>query len=803
MLEALKPSSLRRICDPSMFDFKTTIEIDPLPGIVGQDRALQALQFGLDMLQPGFNIFVSGVPGTGKAHAVQRYLHDRAESQPVPDDWCYVNNFRDSYRPKALTLPAGRGKELASSMEQLLRRAREELAKAFESDDYTARREEISKAVQATQSEQLEELNQKAQPLGFTVRVTQVGIMVVPIRQGKPLTEHDFLNLPPNEQSRLEETRQQLEQDVQNLLKKVRDVQRAAEARLETLNREVTQYVVSGLFESPLAQFDDCPDVIKYLGEAQADMISRVRQFLQAPEAPTPQAASQLQEMALRRYAVNLLVDNSQTKGAPVVIENNPSFTNLVGRLEREALFGMLQADLTLIKAGALHRANGGYLVLNSEDILRNTGSYEVLKRALRDRSLVIEDLTDRLGFTSTKSLQPDPISLSVKVVLLGSPTLYHALYAVDEEFREVFKVRADFDNRMDRDVKNMQAYAEFACAQCQREGLRPLEAAAVAKLVELGSRLAEDQEKLSTRFSEIADVLREASHWAERTDSPAITAAHVRRAVDSKTYRSNLVEEHLREMIVRGTIRVETQGAQAGQVNGLAVLMLGDYAFGKPSRISATVGLGQDGVVDIEREAKLGGATHTKGVLILGGFLAKRFATDKPLNLSARIVFEQSYDGVDGDSASSTELYAILSALSGVPIKQGIAVTGSVDQLGNVQAIGGVNHKIEGFFDVCRIMGLTGEQGVLIPRTNVANLMLREDVVEAVAQGKFHIWAVDTIDEGIEVLTGVRAGERGKNGRFPPKTINSLVDARLRELARQRREWSGPDGRKAAPDSP
>ncbi|MSQ13064.1 MAG: ATP-binding protein [Dehalococcoidia bacterium] len=803
MPEALKPSSVRRICDPAMFDFKTTVEIDPLPAIVGQDRALQALQFGLDMLQPGFNIFVSGAPGTGKAHAVQRYLHDRAESQPVPNDWCYVNNFQDSYRPKALSLPPGRGTELARSMEQLVRRAREELTKAFESDDYTARREEISKAVQATQSEQLEELNQKAQPLGFTVRVTQVGITVVPTRQGKPLTEHDFLNLPPQEQSQLEETRQQLEHGVQNLLKKVREVQRSAEARLETLNREVTQHVVSGLFESPLAQFNDCPDVITYLGDAQEDMINRVRQFLQNPESTTPTAAALLQETALRRYAVNVLVDNSQTKGAPEVIENNPSFTNLVGRLEREALFGVLQTDFTLIKAGALHRANGGYLVLNSADLLRNTGSYEVLKRTLRDRCLVIEDLNDRLGFTSTKSLQPGPIPLNVKVVLLGSPMLYHSLYAVDEEFREVFKVRADFDNRMDRDVKNTQAYAEFACAQCQREGLRPLEAAAVAKLVELGSRLAEDQEKLSTRFSEIADVLREASHWAVQTDSLTVTPAHVRRAIESRTYRSNLIEEHLRELIVRRTIRVETQGAQAGQVNGLAVLMLGDYAFGKPSRISATVGLGQDGVVDIEREAKLGGATHTKGVLILEGFLANRFATDKPLNLSARIVFEQSYDGVDGDSASSTELYAILSALSGVPIKQGIAVTGSVDQLGNVQAIGGINHKVEGFFDVCRIIGLTGEQGVLIPRTNVANLMLREDVVEAVAGGQFHIWAVDTIDEGIEVLTGVAAGERGKNGRFPPKTINSLVDARLRDLARQRKEWGGPNGRKAAKTSP
>ncbi|MBM3946987.1 MAG: ATP-dependent protease, partial [SAR202 cluster bacterium] len=663
---------------PSVFDFQTTVEIGPLSGIVGQARALNALEFGLDMRQPGFNLYVSGAPGTGKAHAVQRFLHDRAESQATPFDWCYVNNFQESYRPKAIRVPPGRGRELAAGMEQLVRRAKEEMVKTFESDDFTNRREEIAKTVQAAQTELLEELNQKAQPMGFSVRVTQVGIVVVPLRGGKPLTEHDFLSMPAADQARMEQSRQELEHDVQTLLKKVRETQRTAEERLEGLSREVTRFVVTGLFEAVNQAFQNSPEVLKYLAEAEEDMVSNVRQLLQDPSAPNPQAAAALQDLALRRYLVNLLVDNSRTRGAPVVIENNPTFSNLIGRLEREALFGVLQTDFTLIREGALHRANGGYLVMNADDVLRNPGSYDVLKRALRDRTVVTEDLTDRLGLTTARSLQPDPIPLEVKVVLLGSPMLYQLLFAADDEFREVFKVRADFDSRMDRDSKNVQAYAEFACAQCQREGLRPLDATAVAKLVELGSRLAEDQEKLSTRFSEIADVLREASHWAAKSDSSSITADHIRRAVESRTYRSNLIEERLREMVTRGAIIVQTQGSAVGQVNGLAVLALGDYAFGKPSRITATIGFGQAGLVDIEREAKLGGSTHTKGVLILGGYLAEQYATDKPLSLSARLVFEQSYDGVDGDSASSTELYALLSALSGVPIKQGIAVTGS-----------------------------------------------------------------------------------------------------------------------------
>ncbi|MSQ12263.1 MAG: ATP-dependent protease [Dehalococcoidia bacterium] len=802
MAEELTQDRVYRRCDPNVFEFKTTVEIGPLTGIVGQERATRALEFGLEMRHPGFNIFVSGAPGTGKFHAVQHYLHARAEVEPTPSDWCYVNNFRDSYRPRCLKLPAGRGKTLQRAVEQLIRHARQELVEAFESEEYTKRRQEITQAVQAAQGELIEKLNQQARPMGFVVRSTPVGISILPLANGNLLTEQEFLNLSQEQREGLQQSREKLEQEVNSILRKAHDIQHQAEERLETLNREIIRQKVRGLFDAQEEQFRDCPEVVEFLNAAEQDLIANVRQLLAqaaAQEGNNPQASGALQEAAMRRYSVNLLVDNSDTKGAPVVVGQNPTVSNLVGRLEREALFGVFQTDFTLIKGGALHRANGGYLVLNVEDVLRNFGSYDSLKRSLRDSCLTIEDFPDRMGMASTKSLQPDPIPLDVTVVLLGNPSLYFQLFALDPEFREVFKVKAEFGERMDRTPKNVQAYGEFVSGQCQREALKTFDASGVAKIVELGSRLADDQEALSTRFSEIVDVLREASYWATRASAPAVTAHHVKRAIEARVYRSNLIEERLRDLTARGVIRVDTRGAQVGQVNGLSVLSLGDYSFGRPARITASVGLGQAGLVDIEREAKLGGPTHTKGVLILGGYLTERYAQNKPLALSARLVFEQSYEGVEGDSASSAELYALLSALSGVPLKQGIAVTGSVDQRGRVQAIGGINQKIEGFFDVCRIKGLTGEQGVLIPKSNERNLTLREDVGEAIGRGDFHVWTVETIDEGVEVLTGVPAGRENSEGRFPEGTVNGRVDKRLADLAKQLKAFRRGDAASSA----
>ncbi|HDN79541.1 MAG TPA: Lon protease family protein, partial [Chloroflexi bacterium] len=506
-------------------------------------------------------------------------------------------------------------------------------------------------------------------------------------------------------------------------------------------------------------------------------------------ETSSEKMPPEARERLWRKYDVNVLVDNSHLTGAPVVIELNPTYVNLMGRIEKEAMFGTLITDFTLIKAGALHRANGGYLVIQVEDLLRNPYSWQGLKLALANGKIIIEEIGERLGFITTKTLQPEPIPLDVKVVLIGSPVLYHYLYNLDEEFKELFKVKADFDTRMDRNEENIKAYCAFICGICQKENLLPFENSGMAKIVEYGSRLAGDQDKLSTRFADIADIIREAHFWASREGATSVKAEHVQKALAEKVYRSNLVQERVREMIEKGTILIDTEGEVVGQVNGLSVVSLGDFTFGKPTRITATIGVGKEGIVDIERETKLGGPIHTKGVLILTGYLIQKYAQDKPLTLAARLVFEQSYEGVEGDSASAAEVFALLSALSGLPIKQGIAVTGSLDQKGRIQAIGGVNEKIEGFFEICKAKGLNGEQGVIIPRSNLRHLMLKEEVVEAVKEGKFHIYAIETVDEGIEILTGVKAGKRLEDGAFEKDSVNYLVDKRLRELSKEYRE--------------
>ena len=672
------------------------------------------------------------------------------------------------------------------------RQARQEIPKAFESDEYTSRVEAINEELSRERENLLTRLSEEAKQAGFLLQPSPMGLLIVPVVGGQPLSDQAFLSLPEAAREEIRRRRSELEEKVKATMKEVRKLERTAREKVRQLDAEVALFVVGGLLEDLLEKYQGFPEVEAYLKDVREDITRNVDQFRtpQQPQQAMPFPAPWMQELPFRKYQVNVVVDNSDRQGAPVVIELNPTYNNLFGRMEKETQFGVLHTDFTLIKAGSLHQANGGYLVLPVEEVLRNLFAWDGLKRALRNREIAIEEMGERLGFMATKSMRPEPIPLDVKVVLIGTPLLYHLLYAVDEDFNELFKVKAHFDTRMARTDENLQDYIAFMCTLCTKEGLRHLDREAVAKMVEHGSRLAEDQEKLSTRFADLADVLREANYRAVKEGSPHITGKHVREAIEARIYRSNLIEEHIREMIARGTLLIDTEGAVVGQVNGLSVIDLGDYAFGKPSRITASVALGRAGVVDIEREVKLGGPIHSKGVMILSGYLSQKYAQDKPLTLSARLVFEQSYEGVEGDSASSTELYALLSALSGLPIKQGIAVTGSVNQHGEIQAIGGVNQKIEGFFDVCRVKGLTGEQGVMIPAANVQHLMLREDVVEAVRQGQFHIWAVRTVDEGIELLTGVPAGERGPDGRFPEGTVNYLVDERLREMARALQEF-------------
>ncbi len=801
MQSELPAERLRRSCDPQVLACDTSQEMRPLEAIIGQERALRALQFGLAIQEHGFNIYVAGYPGTGRTTTVERFLEQVARGKAVPDDWCYVARFDDPYRPRALRLPAGQGRELQAAIRRLLEQVRQEIPRAFEGEAYAGRRDGTVRRFQAQRDELIARLNASAQEKGFVIQTTQEGFLTIPLKDGKPYTEEEFGALPAEQQQEITKRREEVQEQLRVTLRQLRALDKSAGEALQELDRQEARRTLDQLLEEPRERFAGLAEVLSYLDEMQEDIVRNLGQFRGSPQEQPP-ALSMLggPNLAMRKYEVNVLVDNSGLRGAPVVSEPNPTYNGLFGRMEKESQFGALYTDYTLIRQGSLHRANGGYLVLPVEELLRNLFSWDSLKRALRNRQIAIEEAGERLGYMTTKSLQPDPIPLEVKIVLIGSPALYQLLQSADEDFTELFRVKAEFDTRMDRTVENIQHYACFAAAICQEKGMKHMDRSGLLRLVEYGSRLADDQGKLSTRFGELTGVIREAIFYAVQDDAPFVSAAHVRKAIEEKVYRSNLIHERVRELIAQGTILIDVAGQKVGQVNGLRVVGLGDVSFGQPSRITASIGLGREGIVDIEREARLGGPIHSKGVMILSGYLAGKYAHDKPLSLSARLVFEQSYSGVEGDSASSAELYALLSNLADLPVQQGIAVTGSVNQKGQVQAIGGVNEKIEGFFEVCQALGLTGTQGVIIPASNARHLMLKEEVVEAVAAGQFHIWTVETIDDGMTILTGVEAGERRADGTYKRGTINYRVDRRLRQMAEELSRFGRPEGDKGKP---
>jgi lon-related putative ATP-dependent protease len=771
---------------------QTTQDLVPLTEIIGQERAVRALKFGLGIREQGFNIYVAGYPGTGRKTAVKNFVEEIASGEPVPPDWCYVNNFSNQYEPKVIQLPAGKGKEFQNDMKNLIENIRTALPKAFESDDYAARRETTIKGLERQRKEVIDKLNAKAQQEGFIIQNTPIGLLLIPVVNAKPLKEEELLTLPQKTKDLIQEKRERLESELRNTMRQFLDMERKIREEIKKLNRDVALYAIGNLVEDIVEKYKNLPEITAYLKDVQNDILDNIAQFVKRGETQEqmPFPVPWMKEAPFRKYEVKVIVDNSGVKGAPVIMEFNPTYTNLFGTSEKEAQFGALVTDFTMIRGGSLHKANRGYLIIPAEDLLRNPFSYEGLKRALRDEKITVEEPQERFGFISTKGLKPQPIPLSIKVVLIGNPYLYQQLFTLDTEFTELFKVKAEFDTTMTRTEENVKRYAAFVCTICQKENLKHLDASGLAKLVEYSQRLAEDQQKLSTRFAEVADIVREANFYATQDKSNLVTGSHVKKAIEEKIYRSKLIQEKIQEMIQREIILIDTDAEKVGQVNGLSVMGLGDFAFGSPSRVTASVGLGREGVIDIEREAKMGGPIHTKGVLILSGYLNEKYAQDKPLSLSTRLVFEQNYGGVEGDSASSTELYAILSALSGLPIKQNLAVTGSVNQKGEVQAIGGVNEKIEGFFEVCKAKGFTGKQGVMIPASNVQNLMLKEEVVDAVKAGKFHIYSAKTIDEGIEVLTGVKAGKRRKDGTFDEDTVNYRVDKQLKSMAEKLKDF-------------
>ncbi len=791
MIKELSTEQCRKTCPDFTFKCKSSEELSPLMEIIGQDRAVRALQFGLRIQNQGFNIFVAGLPGTGRKTAIVSFIEQLAKEKGAPDDWCYVNNFKDPTSPRALRLPAGKGADLKKEMEKLVLGLTTALREAFESNEYTQQRSTALHSLDEKRKEFVANMSRMTSKAGFQITQSPIGLLLVPVVDGKPITEEDLANMPTKARKKIEDKRDALQLDVQKNLILLRDLDKEAEERVNKLNRDVASYIVEPRMSLLREKFGAFEQVIAFLAEVQANILDNLAGVLTGDQKQAGPMGIPIQvDSPAHNYAVNLIVDNSKTVGAPVVIETNPSYFRLFGATEKEARFGALFTDFTMIRAGAMHKANGGFLVVPVEGLFADALSWPSLKQTLSTGKLEIEDPAVKFGYIMTKSLRPEAIPFDAKVIILGDPYSYEVLYSADREFKELFKVKGAFDTTMERDKVNINQYAQFVCTLCQKEKLLHLDPGALSAVVEHGSRIADDQAKLSTLFSDISDLIREANFYAKTAKVKLIKRQHINQALEEKVYRSNIIQKKIQEAIGKGIIILDVAGMKAGQVNGLSVMSTGDYAFGMPSRITASVGVGKEGIVNIEREAAMSGPSHTKGVMILSGYLNGMYAKESPLSLTAKLVFEQNYSGVDGDSASSTELYAILSALADKPIKQYIAVTGSVNQKGEVQAIGGINEKIEGYFEVCKLLGLNGKNGVMMPQSNVQHLMLKDEVVAAVKKGQFHIYPVASIAQGIEVLTDVKAGERKSDGSFEKGTINYLVQARLLDMAEKVKEY-------------
>lgn len=783
---------LTKVCDPEELGFETTDEVAPLEGTIGQERAVSALEMGLNIDQPGFNIFVAGLPGTGRNTALRSYVERAAVGKPIPPDWGYVYNFQDPSQPVAISLPCGMMRLLKLDMEELVDSCGREIPRAFETEDYAHRVEEVMKEIQARRQALTDETEREAQAAGFTLTNTQLGITPVPMMEGHPITREEYQALSEEVRESLREKGDELQHSINHVMLEMRRLNKEADQQAREVDKEVVRFTLTPIIDELQAKYADHPAVVSYLDEVQTDMVGHIEIFKPREESvlPTGLPAAGGDEDAFVRYRVKDLVDNTECVGAPVVFESSPTYYNLFGRMAYKARVGTMTTDLTMLKAGSAHLANSGYLVVQARDLFSNPFSWEALKRTLRSGEVRIENIGEQYSPLPSTTLRPQPIPANIKVVVVGTPDILRLLQAADEDFRRFFKVTADFDTVMDRTPENMAKYASFVSARCKDGQLMPFDKTAVARVIDYSSRLVEHQEKLTTRFMDVADVVTEASYWALEAGGKSVTGEHVTHAIDQRRYRSSLAEDRLQEMIEDGTIRIATDGEAVGQVNGLSVLFFGDYSFGKPSRITARVSIGRGQLVNIERETRMSGKIHDKGFLTLTGYLNGKYGHDKPLSLSASIGFEQTYSEIDGDSASSTELYALLSELSGLPIKQGTAVTGSVNQAGRVQAIGGATQKIEGFYDLCKARGLDGAQGVMLPSDNLKHLVLKDEVVEAVRAGRFHVYGVSTIDEGIEILTGTPAGELDEEGQYPEGTVHHRVEERIRDLAQKARQY-------------
>jgi ATP-dependent Lon protease len=801
--EEVPIEKLRWRCDPETFPFETTQAIQACEEIIGQERAQEAIRLGLNIHSVGYNIFVTGLTGTGRFTTIKCILEESEIQGKIPNDLCYVNNFKNSDMPHMLSFPPGQGNAFRKEMETLIETLKKKIPLMFENETYLNKKKEVVEKFRNKQAEMFREFEKKVNKEGFALVQIQMGPYsrpgIFPLIEGNPVNIEQVESMveegkfSKEELEKLKEKQAQLINELEDIFKETRKAEKEIKEELTSLDNEVISPAVKDSISDIKEKFD-YEKVHQYLDEVQEDILTNLGRFREKEEAPPPIPGLVLPQAvdSFSEYQVNVLVDNSETKGAPIIVETTPNYRNLFGTIERVVeRTGIWKTDFLHIKAGSFLRANGGYLIFNALDALTEAWVWPALKRTLKNQVIEIQTF-DPLYFFSTSALKPEPIDCDTKVIMIGDAQIYYLLYSLDDDFKKIFKIKADFDSMMNKDGDKIQQYASFIRKICDEDKLRPFDKMGIAAVVEHGVRITGRQKKLSTRFHLIADLLREANYWAEKDGSDVITEKHVDNAIDKRNYRVNLIEEKIQEMIDDGTILIDSDGMVVGQVNGLSVYNLGDYMFGKPSRITAKTSLGKAGIINIEREAEMSGPIHNKGVYILAGYLRGKYAQDKPITMSASLCFEQSYSGVEGDSASSTEIYALLSSISGLPLRQDIAVTGSVNQKGEIQPIGGVNEKIEGFFEVCKAKGLTGNQGVMIPHLNIDDLMLRKDVVEAVKGRKFHIYPVKTIDQGIEILTGMEAGEILEEGRFREGTVNDRVDKKLRELGKKIKEFEG-----------
>ncbi|MDD2604891.1 MAG: ATP-binding protein [Desulfobacterales bacterium] len=806
-VQRLPATAVYHACDIEALSFDTTSQIAPLESLsnaMGQPRAVDSLQFGTGMRRTGFNIFVLGPSGTGRHSLVRQILGEKAKSSPTPSDWCYVNNFENPGQPKALELPPGQGKAMAADMKKMITEVRSTLKASFESEAYQNRIQSVQQTFKEQQQEAFKEVSEKAKAKQLVLIRTPQGLALAPMKaDGEIMPPDEFQQLPEVQRKEIEEKIEEIEEESRRMFQKIPQWQKEIGEKLEALNIEVAKYAITPLIDAMRAKYGQTQKISAHMDAVEKDILANLPLLMTSGEhggePPSLKQgvlgaeASEMASPALRRYRVNPVVDHSQQTGAPVVFEDNPTYANLVGKVEHMSQMGVLMTDFNLVKAGALHRANGGALVLDARKVLTHPGAWEGLKRALKSEQIKIESLAEMFSLLSTVMLEPEPIPLEVKVVMIGSAYIYYLLQDYDPEFEQLFKIAADFDVEMPRDENSENLYARLLRTIIERERLLHFDRGAVGRIIEESARMAGDAERLSTKIRDISDLMVEADVWARKDALATVGRSHVQQAVDARIFRSDRVRQRIQEEIRRGTLLIDVEGGMAGQVNGLAVIQLGRFTFGWPHRITARIQMGKGELIDIERESKLGGPLHSKGVLILSGFLGARYAREHPLALKASLVFEQSYGMVEGDSASSTELYALLSAISGIPIQQGLAVTGSVNQFGQIQAIGGVNEKIEGFFDVCRNKGLNGRQGVLIPAANVKHLMLRADVVAAIREERFHVYPVTTVDEGMTLLTGMPAGEPDEHHRYPEDTVNGQIQLKLTAMAEKMKKFSQP----------